>query len=417
MVKVLHLNASAGGGAFVVANRLNNALNKSGKVDSNHLVFTDDSGDDYVLWANTSIKRKIAFGLHAAEKLDFLRFEKDRSVRFAFSHGRTGVSLLDHPLVKQADILHLHWINKGFISLNGLEKLYKSGKKIIWTAHDLWPFTGGCYHPRGCENYHTGCGNCKYLKRPDEKDLSFLGMQKKLSIYQKHNPLITVPGQWSLKMAEKSRVAEYIRLEHIGNFIDTDFFMPATNPNTGGNKKFRIVFSSMNLLNPQKGIFDLAEAIQHMPDNDRFEIELVLVGNAKYELPEFKCDVVRKGVITDQKEMADIYQSADLMVVPSYEETFGLTVAESQSCGIPVVAYSAGELAYNVVHNETGMLCNAGDVKVLMENILYMKNMDTDERMLFGSRAREFAVNKFNSGNSVNQYLFLYAKELGIDSL
>ena len=147
-LRILHLNASSAGGAFVAAQRLNEALNKLDGVVSEHWVFEGMEGD-FHLWANTWLRKKWAVGLHALEKLDFLRFESSRKVRFAFSHGKTGINLNQWKAIQNADIVHLHWINKGFVSLNGLENLMGMGKKIVWTCHDMWPFTGGCYHPRG----------------------------------------------------------------------------------------------------------------------------------------------------------------------------------------------------------------------------------------------------------------------------
>jgi hypothetical protein len=84
-LRIVHLNASPAGGAFVAAQRLSESLNRIKGVNSVHLVFEGQSGD-YLLWANSWIKRKIAFAKHALEKLDFLRFEKNKTIRFAFSH-------------------------------------------------------------------------------------------------------------------------------------------------------------------------------------------------------------------------------------------------------------------------------------------------------------------------------------------
>jgi hypothetical protein len=118
-LKVVHLNASSAGGAFVAAQRLSVALDQLPGVDSEHWVFEGGEGD-FHLWASNWFKSKWAFGLHALEKLDFLRFERDKSVRFAFSHGKTGVNVSAWEAISDADVIHLHWVNKGFVSLNRL---------------------------------------------------------------------------------------------------------------------------------------------------------------------------------------------------------------------------------------------------------------------------------------------------------
>ncbi len=182
-MRILHLNASSSGGAFVAAQRLSEALNHMEGVDSRHLVF-EGSGGDFSLWADSWFKQALAFGMHAIEKLDFLRFEKDKTIRFAFSHGNIGLSLETVKLFNWADVIHLHWINKGFISLDGIERLLNSQKKIVWTCHDLWPFTGGCYHPRGCDHFQLACGNCHYLRNPSLGDLSARVFKRKQALYQ-----------------------------------------------------------------------------------------------------------------------------------------------------------------------------------------------------------------------------------------
>ena len=80
--------------------------------------------------------------LHALEKLSFLYYEKSRDIRFDYSHGLTGIPIHKNPAVLAADVIHLHWINKGFISLDGLQALLNLNKNIVWTAYDMWPFTG-----------------------------------------------------------------------------------------------------------------------------------------------------------------------------------------------------------------------------------------------------------------------------------
>lgn len=411
MKKVVHLNATAGGGAFVMAQRLSEALNATGQIESEHLVFTGNPGP-YQLFADGFVSKKWAFGLHAAEKLDFLRHEKNKEIRFAFSHGLTGVNILKHTLVQKADIVHLHWINKGFISLNGLEKLYRSGKKIIWTAHDLWPFTGGCYHPRGCDHFHNGCGDCKYLQNPSPHDLSYRVMNKKRDIYSRFAPIIVVPGQWSYDMAHASDLAVYAQLEQISNFVDTSVFKPLDAVAQGLEKKgkIKLLFSSMNLLNPKKGIYDLVAAIDLLAVEEREQIELVLIGHAKDALPAFGCDIRELGVISDTQSLVEAYQGADVYLSPSYEETFGLTVVEAQACGLPVIAYSAGELAYNVVNEKTGWLCEIGDTPALAKAIAAYIQISMQERLSFQKNAREFVLQRFDLKQSVGEYLDLYSR-------
>ncbi|NJO01176.1 MAG: hypothetical protein HC880_05265, partial [Bacteroidia bacterium] len=109
----------------------------------------------------------------------FLPYEANKSFRFAFSPAVAGTDISRHPLVQEADILHLHWITFGYLSVHSLDKLMQLNKPIVWTLHDMWAFTGGCHHARHCDHYQNQCGYCFYLKKPAEKDLSFRRLQRK----------------------------------------------------------------------------------------------------------------------------------------------------------------------------------------------------------------------------------------------
>ena len=121
-----------------------------------------------------------------------------------FSPATVGADIADHPLVKQASIIHLHWVNFGFLSLKSLEKLFALGKPIVWTLHDMWTFTGGCHYNRGCERYLSHCCYCPYLKKPGEYDIAFAQFEKKLSLYQNASLTLISPSRWLDKLVQKA---------------------------------------------------------------------------------------------------------------------------------------------------------------------------------------------------------------------
>lgn len=69
-------------------------------------------------------------------------------------------------------MIHLHWVNQGFLSLSDIKKLVNTGKPIVWTMHDLWPATAICHYPGGCEKYISNCYQCPMLKRNPFFDLA-----------------------------------------------------------------------------------------------------------------------------------------------------------------------------------------------------------------------------------------------------
>lgn len=427
-LRILHLNASSSGGAFVAAQRLNDALNGLDGVSSEHWVFDGGEGD-FHLWANTWIKKKWAFGLHALEKLDFLRFEANKSIRFAFSHGRTGINISNWQAVKDADIIHLHWINKGFVSLNGLEDLLGLGKKIVWTCHDMWPFTGGCYHPRGCDNFTRECGNCQYLKQPSQSDLSCQVFQTKKSVFSKAGGRLqfVTPSAWLKNQADKSGIVKDLigigdagvmpEIKVIPNPIDTDYFKPLDLKlvNSLENAPFVLMFAAANLGNPAKGFAEFRSICNGLVELGFDDIMALVVGENR--LPNgdlgLNCPVTELGFISDAKQMRDAYWQADVYVTTSHEENLPTTIMESLSCGVPVAAFAVGgipEMISPSGDHQTGWLAEKLDVKSLIQGIASYIEMEPLKRLELQEASRKAAVVNYGSVSIAQRYLSLYGK-------
>lgn len=426
-LRILHLNASSSGGAFVAAQRLSDALNGLEGVSSEHWVFDGGEGE-FHLWASTWLKKKWAFGLHALEKLDFLRFEANKSIRFAFSHGKTGVNVANWKAVQDADIIHLHWVNKGFVSLKGLEGLLGLGKKIVWTCHDMWPFTGGCYHPRGCDNFTRECGNCQYLKQPGQSDLSNHVFKAKKRIFSNAGGRLqfVTPSAWLKNQADKSGIVKELigiggavampEIKVIPNPIDTDYFKPLGLKSVKGpmNYPFVLMFAAANLGNPAKGFAEFRSVCNGLVDLGFANVEALVVGENR--LPNgdlgLKCAVKELGFISDAKQMRDAYWQADVYVTTSHEENLPTTIMESLSCGVPVAAFAVGgipEMISQGGDHQTGWLSEKMDVESLIQGIASYIEMEPSKRIKMQEASRNAAVANYGSLSIAQQYLSLYS--------
>ena len=417
-MKVLHLNANSAGGAFIAANRLSFSL-RALNVESSHIVFCGAEGSEYKVWANSFFRRNLAQFNHALEKLDFLRFEKDASVRFAFSHGLTGVDVTRWKAFEEADIVHLHWINKGFISLGGLADVLKSGKPVVWTCHDMWPFTGGCYHNRGCEHFQTGCGRCPYLKTPSEQDLSARVYHKKQQIFSADNLHFITPSAWLAGKASLSPIADGKHIAVIPNGIDTNLFKPGNaiearqKLGIPANTKV-LAFAAASLTNPKKGFAEFKELIGMLHAAKIANLHVLLIGENKHNAPlDFPVPYTFTGYLSGETEMLQCYQAADVYVTTSHEENLPTTIMESMACGTPVAAFSVGGIPEMVTDGENGWLSNLLDVKTLSDKIaFYLNTPDTGELVSLQSRARQSATEKYDSAVVAGQYKRIYEKLL-----
>jgi glycosyltransferase involved in cell wall biosynthesis len=361
--------------------------------------------------------------------LDFLRFERDKSVRFAFSHGKTGVNVSVWKAIAEADVVHLHWVNKGFVSLGGLEALMRLNKKVVWTCHDMWPFTGGCYHPRGCDHFEGGCGNCHYLKVPGERDLSRRVFSAKQSMYAVAGDQLqfVTPSQWLREQALKSgapTIEQRDSIAVIPNPIDTDYFHPVENdlvgmmakPGAGdsqGDSKepFVLMFAAANLGNVAKGFAEFRVICNSLYDMGYIQLHALVVGENRLGDLGLKCAFTELGFIADAQRMRDAYWQADVYVTTSHEENLPTTIMESLSCGVPVAAFAVGgipEMIDSKGGANTGWLAPKLDTQTLIDGIADYFNARAEVRSEISSRCRLSAIEKYAAAGVAKRYLAVY---------
>ena len=178
-MKVLLFSTSLrSGGAAIACYRLWQALQKSG-VES-HMMVRDGSDRDPAVAAGSVITLSLRFGSLLRGRFAFLweRFTiwlangGSRKNLFAVSLANTGLQVVSHPVTAGADILHIHWVQQGFLSLHEIARLQKTGKPIVWTLHDMWPFTGICHYAGACDRYTRECKKCPQLRNPSPTDIS-----------------------------------------------------------------------------------------------------------------------------------------------------------------------------------------------------------------------------------------------------
>ncbi|MFA9198485.1 MAG: glycosyltransferase [Aquirufa sp.] len=383
------------GGAGIAAGRLKVALEKEGhRVD--YLVREKTSTSDSVKLGNGLI----SWLKFIAERLFFLRFEKDKSIRFLFNPGVFGSDISKHPLIQQADIVHLHWVNFGFLSVSDIAQLTKLNKPVFWTLHDMWAFTGGCHHSGNCEHFQQSCGDCKFLKNPNPTDLSHRMWEAKKTGFAEKNLHIITCSDWLGNRARQSSILGGHSIKTIPNAIDTEFFSPtATNLGLNPNKKY-VLFVAMRVNAPTKGFHLLKEALQYL-DADTTEL-LIVGGELTEELP---LKAHNFGQVSDPAKMRDIYAAADAFVTPSLEENLPNTIMEAMACGTACVGFEVGGIPEMIEHEVTGYVAQAFDPKDLAKGIQWSLN-----NKKAGPKSRERALQLYDQTIVAQQHLAYYAQ-------
>ena len=112
-----------------------------------------------------------------------------------------------------------------------------------------------------------------------------------------------------------------------------------------------------------------------------------------------------------QAKIVDYLAVADVFLLPSEEESFGLAALEAQACEVPVIATRIGGIPEVVADGETGFLSNIGDIEKMSDDALkFVKNDEL--RRSFGEKGRELAIARYSSEKIIPQYISFYEKVL-----
>jgi glycosyltransferase involved in cell wall biosynthesis len=407
------------GGAAIAASRLNRALNNNG-LTSNVLVQDKKSKDVTTQSiANTWFQKKLALARFALDRLQFVFYEKSKEVRFSFSQATVGVDVSTHPLILQSDVIHLHWINFGFLSLNSIDDLIKTNKPIVWTLHDMWAFTGGCHYSGDCENYLNSCGNCvPFLKNPSDADLSNQVWQRKAEIFKKSNFTVVACSEWLAQKARQSSLLRGKTILSIPNPIDVNVFQPtpkdvaAISFQLAYDKNY-ILFAAAKISDERKGFSYFKEALSVISNQllingkTTSDIEILIFGQAQVsdfeELP-FKVNIL--GKLSNLETIAKAYSAATVFVSPSIEDNLPNTIMESMACGTPVVGFEVGGIPEMINHKINGYLAQYKSVEDLAKGI-YWTLFESDYQALV-THSRQKVLDNYSEKVIAERYKKVY---------
>ena len=355
-MKVLLISTSdlAGGGA-IAAYRLMEALNNNG-VKAKMLVRDKLSSSVTVAQVGTKIPKV----MERVQIMSYLRGKLWQADTADF-----GINITKTDEYKEADIIHLHWINQGMVSLSCLKQMIKDGKKIVWTLHDEWPYLGICHYRGDCKE--TACKNCPLLPG----NIAHKHYQRKQELFKKGNITFVGCSQWITERAQQAMPE--VQVVHINNCIPHNIFRYIDQQEA--RKKLGlpldekiILFCSQRLNDERKGYSYLQQAIEKLSTLNS-QLSTVCIGKGgRY--------------ISSPEEMATMYAAADVFVIPSLQDNLPNTIAEAMSCGTPCVGFNVGGIPEMIDHQQNGYVAKYKDVTDLAEGILYVLSHDMREAAL-----------------------------------
>ncbi len=415
-MRVLIVNTSERtGGAAIAANRLMHALNRNGveaqmlvrdrKTDALEVVSIPQSWrlkanflwERGVIWLNNGLSKQGIFQVDIAN---------------------AGTDITTLPAFQQADVIHLHWVNQGFLSLKNLERICASGKPVVMTLHDQWYFTGICHYSSDCDKYRTQCEKCPMLKGPGI-DLARRVYIRKRAIYEGRNITFVGCSRWMADLARKSSLTRGHTVTNVPNAIDTDVFKPMDKlearrrHNLPMDKKL-LLFGAQRITDKRKGFDFLVEACEHISMHHPTlpgQLEVVVLGGDAPSVKELlPLPVHIVNYLSNEDDIAQLYNAVDLFVTPSLQDNLPNTIVEAMSCGTPCVGFDVGGIPEMINHKQDGYVANYCDSLDFAQGIAWCLNPDRQPALSAAARADALAT--YSQSVAATRYLSIYQSAL-----
>jgi glycosyltransferase involved in cell wall biosynthesis len=309
------------------------------------------------------------------------------------------------------DVLNLHWV-AGCFDYRLFFRRVPSNLPIIWTLHDMNPFTGGCHYDGGCGKYLKACEACPQLNSTHSNDFSSQSWHRKEDAFRNMSEqclYIVTPSNWLAHEVKKSSLLGKFPVSVIPNGLDTEAFQPR-------NKQFArqlfkipekakvILFLADAAEEKRKGLHVLLESLAGIESKNDF----YLLGLGRgLEVRDLRIPYKNLGYIREDITLSLVYSAADIFVAPSLQDNLPNTIVEAIACGLPVVASSVGGCVDLVREGETGILVKAGDCTQL-HNAMINLLQDPPLRGTMSKACRQFAERQHSLKIQASSYQELY---------
>jgi glycosyltransferase involved in cell wall biosynthesis len=427
-MKVLHISISDGGGAGVAAVRLHEALLGRG-VDSKLLTLqkNSDSIQEHYLFSKVDAARfrSVSIVMSYVDRIlkrfklksDYYRTQWRDSMdgrpkgHRLFNFTISEYHLEMHPLVKEADIIHLHWVCGGFLDFKGF--FTKVSKKVVWTLHDMNPFTGGCHYANECDGYMKDCHTCPQLEGTADLYIAKKMLSQKIKVLndRREGLSIVTPSKWLMECSRQSALFGSYKHQHIYNVVAAEECYLTNKAASRNNLSIpldkKVVLCIASFTDLRKGNMLLLGALDLMAEKN---VLLCSVGGMTDELKD-NSSVLQLGYIKDRSKMRDIYNAADVFVLPSMADNFPNTVVESLRCGTPVVAFNVGGIPEQITEHNGILVEERSEQSLAAALDKFFGNQHAYNREAISKEASD----RYDVDGVVSEHLDLY-RSLEVDS-
>ena len=410
-MRVLIVNTSERtGGAAVAANRLMKALINHG-VKAKMLV--RDKESDSLTVVGLPKSPMLHWHFLWERLVIFVRSRFSRKHLFEIDLANTGSDITGLPEFKEADVIHLHWINQGMLSLSNIQKILRSGKPVVWTMHDIWPATAICHLTLGCRSFTSACKSCRLLSGGSALTQSV--WRKKQRLFEDGDIHFVACSHWLESEAKSSALLKRHKITSIPNPIDTHIYNNRCNKQEvrqqlglPADKKL-VLFVSQRVTNPNKGMDYLVEACGLLKDIDQLGI-VILGGHAEEVADQLSFETYPLGYVNDEHRIVDIYNAVDVFVLPSLSENLPNTIMEAMACGVPCVGFRVGGIPEEIDHKQNGYVADYRSAEDLAWGIRWILT-EADYQSLSRHAVQKVAQN-YSQQSVALKYLDVYQQAM-----
>lgn len=362
---------------------------KKGKWDMWRFVW-----ERFVIWSNNLFSRKNLFKVSIAN---------------------TGYDITKRKEFQEADIIHLHWVNQGMISLKNIQQILDSGKPVVWTMHDMWECTAICHHAYTCDRFKTECMHCPFLRFPGEHDLANRVFQKKKKLLANNTIHVITVSHWLERLVKESALLKHCPIDTIPNTLSLSDFQMMDKAECRKqlglplNKRI-IIFGAARVDDPIKGFPMILDAISYLKaHNQEFakDLHLVTFGIFKQAKPHIPIDHTDIGWVKDNATLSMLYSASDALISASLYETFGQTLIEAQACGCLPISFGNSGQTDIIRHKENGYLAEYLSPASLSEGIIWTL---TEGTAINRETIRTEVLNKYSAEVVASRYMELYTR-------
>ena len=277
--------------------------------------------------------------------------------------------LLDD-IIARSDVFNLHWYAR-FLSVRNIDRLSRSGKPVIMTIRDMNPLSGGCHFFHGCDNWQRDCVPCPQFI-PDHLILPGATLDAKRALWNVDNITVVVLSDHTARLVERSSLLRGCRLEKIPNPVDLSIFKPHDRDKARAalgipTNKHAIAYLP-SFSSSVKGAPQAIAALKCLSSDLPVESCVVVCAGDLDKPLDVPFETIEIGFITDRHKLARFYSAADVTLIPSTEETFSNTAAESVACGTPVVGFRVGAIP-EIAQGTRGCAVPVADIGSLADGL------------------------------------------------